>query len=128
MKPKALYDLEVYPNYMLFGMKDLEGNYIQIERYGVKKSFKDSQISEIKGLIKEFQLIGFNSVSYDDVVLTYMLQGEPCDEIYHFSKAIVEEGLRRWDACMLSDFAKVAGDENFRETARRRLRHRINRK
>jgi sulfhydrogenase subunit beta (sulfur reductase) len=36
--------------------------------------------------------------------------------------------LRRWDACMLSSFAVVAGGENFRESAEQRLKHRINRK
>lgn len=35
---------------------------------------------------------------------------------------------RRWDACMLSSFAVVASGENFRKTAKDRLRHRINRK
>jgi sulfhydrogenase subunit beta (sulfur reductase) len=38
------------------------------------------------------------------------------------------ERMRRWDACMLSPFAKVAGGENFRPTAEKRLHHRINRK
>lgn len=36
--------------------------------------------------------------------------------------------LRKWDACMLSDFAVVAGGENFRHSATERLKHRINRK
>jgi len=36
--------------------------------------------------------------------------------------------LRRWDACMLSSFAVVAGGENFRHTPEARLKHRINRK
>lgn len=42
----------------------------------------------------------------------------------------LEEGqrLRRWDACMLSAFARVAGGENFRDDAKSRLKHRINRK
>jgi len=35
---------------------------------------------------------------------------------------------RKWDACMLSDFAVVAGGENFRHSATERLKHRINRK
>jgi len=35
---------------------------------------------------------------------------------------------RKWDACMLSDFAVVAGGENFRHSATERLQHRINRK
>jgi len=38
------------------------------------------------------------------------------------------ERLRRWDACMLSSFAVVAGGENFRKTALARLAHRIHRK
>ena len=36
--------------------------------------------------------------------------------------------IRRWDACMLSSFAVVAGGENFRSTAEARLKHRIQRK
>lgn len=38
------------------------------------------------------------------------------------------ERIRRWDACMLSSFAEVAGGENFREHAKNRLHHRIGRK
>jgi sulfhydrogenase subunit beta (sulfur reductase) len=38
------------------------------------------------------------------------------------------ERIRRWDACMLSSFAEVAGGENFREAAKNRLQHRIGRK
>jgi len=38
------------------------------------------------------------------------------------------ERIRRWDACMLSSFAVVAGGENFRPKAIERLKHRIQRK
>jgi len=38
------------------------------------------------------------------------------------------ERLRRWDACMLRDFTLVAGGEVFRDSAKGRLEHRINRK
>jgi sulfhydrogenase subunit beta (sulfur reductase) len=38
------------------------------------------------------------------------------------------ERIRRWDACMLGSFAEVAGGENFREAAKNRLHHRIDRK
>ncbi len=42
----------------------------------------------------------------------------------------LQEGqrIRRWDACMLHSFAKVAGGENFREETQNRVRHRINKK
>ena len=36
--------------------------------------------------------------------------------------------LRRWDACMLSNFATVATGESFRERVANRVRHRMNRK
>lgn len=38
------------------------------------------------------------------------------------------ERYRVWDACLLEDFAKVAGGHNFRKTRAERLRHRFNRK
>ncbi|MCP4051253.1 MAG: hypothetical protein GY730_11185 [bacterium] len=38
------------------------------------------------------------------------------------------ERIRRWDACMLNSFAVVAGNDNFREEPKDRLKHRINRK
>jgi predicted molibdopterin-dependent oxidoreductase YjgC len=38
------------------------------------------------------------------------------------------ERIRRWDACMLSSFAVVAGGENFRHAAKQRLHHRLDRK
>jgi len=38
------------------------------------------------------------------------------------------ERIRRWDGCLLQDFAKVATGENFRETRVSRYRHRFYRK
>jgi len=38
------------------------------------------------------------------------------------------ERIRRWDACMLSSFAVVAGGENFRHETKQRLHHRLDRK
>ncbi len=38
------------------------------------------------------------------------------------------ERYRKWDSCMLTDFAKVATGENFREDRESRFRHRMHRK
>ena len=38
------------------------------------------------------------------------------------------ERIRRWDGCLLQDFAKIATGENFRETRTSRYRHRFYRK
>ena len=58
-----------------------------------------------------------------------------CPTCYCFDvREVVEMNLlegrreRRWDGCMLQNFAEVAGGENFREHKADRLRHRIFRK
>lgn len=53
-----------------------------------------------------------------------------CFDIHDESDLPVETGARQrcWDACMLRDFALVAGGHNFRANAASRLRHRMLRK
>lgn len=53
-----------------------------------------------------------------------------CFDVRDKVKANLTEGARYrvWDACLLEDFAKVAGGHNFRKTRAERLRHRFNRK
>lgn len=53
-----------------------------------------------------------------------------CFDVVDDSKLNLKGGerKRKWDACMLSSFAVVAGGENFRHEATQRLHHRIDRK
>ncbi len=53
-----------------------------------------------------------------------------CFDVRDEIKANLTEGerYRVWDACLLEDFAKVAGGHSFRKTRAERLRHRFNRK
>ncbi|MBD3308509.1 Ni/Fe hydrogenase subunit beta [candidate division KSB3 bacterium] len=53
-----------------------------------------------------------------------------CFDVADELKLNLQQGqrIRRWDACMLSAFARVAGGENFREEVEERLKHRIYRK
>ncbi|MBI5047565.1 MAG: 4Fe-4S dicluster domain-containing protein [Deltaproteobacteria bacterium] len=53
-----------------------------------------------------------------------------CFDVRDNIQANLTEGerYRVWDACLLEDFAKVAGGHNFRKTRAERLRHRFNRK
>ncbi|MBI1912197.1 MAG: 4Fe-4S dicluster domain-containing protein [Deltaproteobacteria bacterium] len=53
-----------------------------------------------------------------------------CFDIKDEVKANLKEGerVRVWDGCMVEDFAKVAGDHNFRGLRANRLKHRFNRK
>jgi Fe-S-cluster-containing hydrogenase component 2 len=53
-----------------------------------------------------------------------------CFDIQDENDLPVDTGVRErcWDACMLRDFALVAGNHNFRPQAAQRLRHRVLRK
>ncbi len=53
-----------------------------------------------------------------------------CFNVYDEVDLKLQEGARkrRWDSCMLDEFARVAGGENFREYQEARLRHRFMRK
>ena len=53
-----------------------------------------------------------------------------CFNVFDKVELNLEDGerWRRWDSCQLDEFARVAGDENFREHQAARLRHRFMRK
>ncbi len=53
-----------------------------------------------------------------------------CFDVQDELKFATNEGerVRRWDGCMLQEFARIASGENFRPTPTERLRHRIHRK
>jgi sulfhydrogenase subunit beta (sulfur reductase) len=53
-----------------------------------------------------------------------------CFNVYDEVELNLEDGerRRRWDSCLLDEFATVAGGENFREHQAARLRHRFMRK
>lgn len=53
-----------------------------------------------------------------------------CFDVTDETELNLQKGARnrKWDACMLSSFAVVAGGENFRHEATARLHHRIDRK
>ena len=53
-----------------------------------------------------------------------------CFDVHDHVELDLKQGqrLRRWDGCLLQDFAKVATGENFRKTRASRYRHRFFRK
>lgn len=94
-KPIQVYDIEVYPNYMLVGFMDIKGRVRLYEAFD--SSFTDMQISCIKRILKKYKPTGFNSKSYDDPILTYMLEGRDTSRVYKKSKSIIENNLNYWE-------------------------------
>ena len=95
---RVAYDIEVSPNYFLVGFLFPDGTLYQY-------SFTDTDISNYQGLRdfvnwieqSEFNLVGFNSNSYDDVVLSEFLASPGVTTAYRTSLAIIEEGRPVWD-------------------------------
>jgi hypothetical protein len=96
---KYVYDIEVHPNYILVGFMDIiTKKKRQYEAFGEDESFTDFQIRKIKRIIKLYKLVGFNSNGYDDPILTYMLLGKSCLQVYKKSKKVIEdESVKKWN-------------------------------
>ena len=90
------YDVETYPNYFLVGFKLPTG---EVYQYG----FTDFDISQLNGLRQfinwveqtpDYNLAGFNSHNYDDVVLSEFLASPCTDVAYQTSVALIEQGRK----------------------------------
>ena len=69
---RYVFDIEVYPNYMLVGFMREDRKIVR--QFASTTKLSDDQIFRIKRLMDK-ELVGFNSKGYDDVMLTYMLSG-----------------------------------------------------
>lgn len=103
---RYVYDIEVYPNYMLVGFMTVDGK--RVKQYAAtNREFNDNEIKKIDRLLNR-TLIGFNSKSYDDPILTFMLQGKTTKQVYKKSKELIESNLRYWEV-----YKKLNIDKEF---------------
>ncbi len=89
MKAKAVFDCEVSPTKSMVGFMDLESFEV--------KQFDSSEGAEIKEYVKDRELIGFNSLNYDDIIVTEMINGTKAKHIYDISVDLIEQDGCRWD-------------------------------
>jgi ferredoxin len=94
----------------------------------------DLEVGELSPLMSQ----AYDSPLWDELAESCLACGQCtlvcptcfCFNVYDEVELNLQDGerLRRWDSCQLDEFAKVAGDENFREHQSARLRHRFMRK
>lgn len=90
-------DIEVLPNYFLFGIKRLSsGNTLQVEVFGRKNRLSKNDKNKINSALTKFTSFGFNSINYDMPLINYALDGATCEQIYLASKDIIEKGQPSW--------------------------------
>jgi len=90
-----VYDIEVHPNYMCVGFMDAVTK-VKRQYEAFNEPFTDLQIRCMKRITKLHELVGFNSKSYDDPMLTLMLQGKKTSHIHKKSKHIIDNKINYW--------------------------------
>ncbi len=91
-------------------------------------------VGELPALMRQ----SYNSPLWDELAQDCLACGQCtlvcptcfCFNVYDEIELNLQDGerRRRWDSCQLDEFARVAGDENFRKYQAARLRHRFMRK
>ena len=63
---------------------------------GKVKQFQHDESHAIADYVTSHMLIGFNSINYDNVIVTAMINGHSAKEIYKISKNLIEDDGRHW--------------------------------
>jgi len=90
MRPRAALDLEVFSNYFLFMMMDLESTRVIWMEHPL-------DIPKIIRLLKTYTLITFNGLNYDIPILMYALTGVGTEAIKRASNRIIQQNLKPWN-------------------------------
>lgn len=88
----VVYDLEVYPEYFLFGAKLPDGTIVQFE------NDRDAAFNFVCAMNAQgYPLAGFNSLGYDDFILTdFLLTSDP-NSAWRMSVDIIVNQKPVWD-------------------------------
>ncbi len=84
-----IMDIEVAPNRAMVGFMD--------HATGKITQFQHDESNAIASFINGHQLVGFNSNSYDDIILSLMVHGSKAKKIYKTSFDLIDGDGRPWD-------------------------------
>lgn len=94
-KPRAVLDCEVYVNYFLCKIRRVDTGAVRVfEQY-------DGHPLDTRGLrqtLERVTAVTFNGMSYDMPIIGLALTGVSCETIKRCSDAIIQGGLRHWQA------------------------------
>ena len=91
MKPQAVFDIECYSNYFLVMFMRLTDNTpISFER----TDDKELEVAKIEKILSKYEIIGFNSNSYDIPMLRLALKGASCRLLKHASDDLIENDIK----------------------------------
>lgn len=105
MYKKEVADIEVYPNYFLYVGHGADNE--EIYEYSLHSSDTENTIGEFIDRMRDnIAMIGFNNIGYDYPVLHHIFTNDKkfrhmcvsnvCDQIYNFSKNLIESEEKQW--------------------------------
>ena len=90
-REKVIFDIEVSPNYFLIGFKKLiDGELLQI---ATSTSLTKEQRKNIRSIINQFTIVGFNSARYDVPVLLKALEGTSTIDLFKMSERMIKDNM-----------------------------------
>jgi hypothetical protein len=92
-----VFDCEVYKNFFLVAFKTID----KTKSTTIKITSSDSKLSDgdrtkLVRILKKYEVVGFNSQSYDIPIILRALNSATAYEIYLMSKFIIESGSNWW--------------------------------
>lgn len=95
MKKKIVFDIETYPNYVLFSFKEVnKSKIVEIEAYGDASIDRDRLLGILTN--KKYTIIGFNSRNFDLPIICAAIQGASISSLKKICDHIVETGDPGW--------------------------------
>jgi len=85
-KQIAFFDVETTPTKVMVGFK-VNGKYTQLQ---------SDQSKKIKKMLDKYICVGFNSIKYDNTMVSGMVNGLSAKELYTMSVQMIEEDIKYW--------------------------------
>lgn len=93
VKPVAIYDIEIYVNYLLISFLNVAtGNVRHFEMYPGSKL----DVETLRAILRKFLLVSFNGIQFDLPLLTMALSGADCAAIKAAADQMIKNNLRHW--------------------------------
>lgn len=89
MRPRAVVDLEVYPNHFLMAFLDIETKKVRLFEHPL-------DIPAIWKILRHYTLVTFNGINYDMPLIRYALAGATESQLKTASDRIIQADLRPW--------------------------------
>lgn len=94
MRPVAVFDIEIYPDYLLVMLREVE------TRKTLRFEMYEGQPLDRAGLLaclRKYELVSFNGRNFDMPILMLALGGRPVKVCKRAADDIIEQGLKPWD-------------------------------